>query len=88
MEKGYGLAVVFRLNKRRHFSIMNEKEVERIMGYLNSKDPYYSFKETVMSKVFVDKSMLLKEVLERINTNSKYICITRPRRFGKTINAM
>lgn len=48
---------------------MNEKEVERIMGYLNSKDPYYSFKETVMSKVFVDKSMLLKEVLERINTN-------------------
>lgn len=31
---------------------------------------------------FVDKSMLLKEIWQ----DNKYILITRPRRFGKTLN--
>lgn len=31
--------------------------------------------------------MLIKKISPMIRTNEKYICITRPRRFGKTVNA-
>ncbi|MBQ7456277.1 MAG: AAA family ATPase [Desulfovibrio sp.] len=39
------------------------------------------------SKIYVDKSELLIYTNEFINTVQKYICISRPRRFGKTIAA-
>ncbi len=57
------------------------------MGYLNSKDSCVSFTRAVCGEFYVDKSMLVDGILDRMNTNSKDICITRPRRFGKTINA-
>ena len=42
------------------------------------------FKEIVVGQYqFTDKSLLLKEV---INDDAKVILITRPRRFGKTLN--
>ena len=67
--------------------------------YLNSKKPYTIYKKTVQSIYFVDKTAMLKELIPMIErrddvspgqTGSKdqrYICITRPRRFGKTITA-
>lgn len=33
---------------------------------------------------FIDKSGILAEIIPLIRTSQKYICITRPRRFGKT----
>ena len=34
-------------------------------------------------KYFVDKSEIISIINENISTKSKYICVTRPRRFGK-----
>lgn len=45
------------------------------------------FKEAVDSKIYVDKTLLLKYCNSVIKTQQKYICISRPRRFGKTIAA-
>ncbi|MGL6106648.1 AAA family ATPase, partial [Romboutsia sp.] len=52
--------------------------------YLNTSKPYESYKELVNSRYFVDKSNIIEELNERISTNDKYVCITRPRRFGKS----
>ncbi|OOB80028.1 MAG: AAA family ATPase [Epulopiscium sp. Nuni2H_MBin003] len=52
--------------------------------YLNTQQGFESFKERLRSKVFVDKSMIIEILNERIGTDDKYICITRPRRFGKS----
>jgi hypothetical protein len=39
------------------------------------------------SEYFVDKSMILSDFGNRIGTKNKYVCITRPRRFGKSVMA-
>jgi len=57
------------------------------MNYLNTGEPYLLFQKAVKNDIFVDKSMLIDAVSKRIGTNSGYVCITRPRRFGKSINA-
>jgi hypothetical protein len=56
-------------------------------NYLNSKTAYDSYNEICRSNYYVDKSLLLQEISERIGISEKYICITRPRRFGKSIMA-
>jgi hypothetical protein len=56
-------------------------------NYLNNNKAYMAYKEIVDSRYFVDKSLLLSEICERISTSQKYICITRPRRFGKSVMA-
>ena len=57
------------------------------MNYLNIKTPDILFRQTVNSEIYVDKSMMIEKVSKYINTGDRYICITRPRRFGKYINA-
>lgn len=57
------------------------------MNYLNTNRQYLLFEETLNSEIYVDKSLLIEKISTKIRTNSKYVCITRPRRFGKTINA-
>ena len=55
-----------------------------MMGiYLNPGNE--NFKEAVNASIYVDKTMMI-DALERIVRNgNKYICISRPRRFGKTL---
>lgn len=69
--------------------------------YLNSKKPYLLFREDALSTYFVDKSDILKYLVpvvesrdeleegqeSEIGKSHRYICITRPRRFGKTVMA-
>jgi hypothetical protein len=55
--------------------------------YLDSIATYINYKETCNSSYFVDKTLILEEIISKIATTQKYICITRPRRFGKTIMA-
>ena len=43
------------------------------------------FKETLAKKIYVDKTMLISELNKFIDESNKYICVSRPRRFGKTI---
>ncbi|MCI8648493.1 MAG: AAA family ATPase, partial [Firmicutes bacterium] len=54
---------------------------------LNTEQPKILFQRARNSSIFVDKSLLIERVSKWINTNDQYICITRPRRFGKTMNA-
>ena len=69
--------------------------------YLNSKKPYLLFREDFSSTYFVDKTEILKELVPLVELKEnvieksgehggkghKYVCITRPRRFGKTVMA-
>ncbi len=57
------------------------------MNYLNTDLPLRSFRRTLKGKIYVDKSGLIEPLNELVGTEACYICITRPRRFGKTINA-
>ena len=52
--------------------------------YLNTNKCFENFKELYKSKYFVDKSLIIENLNERIGTSDKYLCITRPRRFGKS----
>ena len=53
--------------------------------YLNPGNALYT--ETFNDTIFVDKSMLINELNQCIKKASKkYVCVSRPRRFGKTIN--
>jgi hypothetical protein len=55
--------------------------------YLDSMATYSNYKEAYNSPYFIDKTSFIHEIIPRIETTQKYICITRPRRFGKTIMA-
>ncbi len=55
--------------------------------YLNSRAPYEMYKKVIQNPYFVDKSLLLAELIPAFNSINCYYCITRPRRFGKTIMA-
>jgi len=43
-----------------------------------------NLKEALNSEIFVDKSSILKKFCGLMNTKQKFVCISRPRRFGKT----
>ncbi|MCD8222949.1 MAG: ATP-binding protein [Clostridiales bacterium] len=58
------------------------------MGYyLNSNKMFSLYKSEVDSPYFVDKTMLLTELIPLVESGNKHICITRPRRFGKSVMA-
>ncbi len=55
--------------------------------FLNSGIAYAAYTEVLRDKYFVDKSMLISELLPALGRKNRYFCITRPRRFGKTVMA-
>lgn len=55
--------------------------------YLNSITPYTLYKSESLSPYFVDKTLMLSELFPYVSAGNRHICITRPRRFGKTIMA-
>ena len=59
-----------------------------MMGlYLNSIAPYDKYKMVTEDPYFIDKSALLEELIPSLGREQRFVCITRPRRFGKTIMA-
>ena len=52
--------------------------------YLNPGND--SFRKMVNSDIYVDKTGLIDYTNKVINTMQQYICVSRPRRFGKTLN--
>ena len=59
---------------------------QKDMGiYLNAG--YEKFARTVRSKIYIDKTGLLEYINSVIDTDDGYICLSRPRRFGKSIAA-
>ncbi len=56
--------------------------------YLNSSVPFEVYKKIAGTRFFVDKSLLLEDMLSTMEIDGqKYLCITRPRRFGKSVMA-
>ena len=45
------------------------------------------FQESLNSDIYVDKTGLIEKTNAKINTLQKYLCISRPRRFGKSMAA-
>ena len=76
----------------RFFPVYNECisqkkcEQEDAMGrFLNPGNE--AFSEVIHSEIYVDKTPLLEYTNKVISTTSKFICSSRPRRFGKSITA-
>lgn len=53
--------------------------------YLNPGNE--GFRSAVRSKIYIDKTGLLEYTNSVLDTEQRYICISRPRRFGKSIAA-
>ncbi len=51
--------------------------------YLNPG--YENFRRTLAADIYVDKTMMIKAMNRFIDKGQNYICMSRPRRFGKTI---
>ena len=56
--------------------------------FLNNNFRNNEFELMTNDKYFVDKTELIAKMNELIYTKDRFVCITRPRRFGKTVNAM
>ena len=52
--------------------------------YLNINKQLENFEELYNEEYFIDKSEIISLLSKKISTKGKYICITRPRRFGKS----
>ena len=56
--------------------------------FLNSRMPYEAYKDITQMRFFVDKTLLLTKVIDSVEVDRQnYLCITRPRRFGKSVMA-
>ena len=55
--------------------------------FLNSRIPFDSYKALASETYFIDKSALIAELLPALGTSQRFFCITRPRRFGKSVMA-
>ena len=53
--------------------------------YLNPD--HEDFQQSLNSKIYVDKSELIAYTNSVLRTEQKYICVSRPRRFGKSMSA-
>lgn len=51
--------------------------------YLNPG--YENFRRTLAADIYVDKTMMIRELNRFIDKGNNYVCVSRPRRFGKTI---
>ena len=52
--------------------------------YLNTDNPLQNFKYLLNSKYYVDKSNIIYKLNEIINTENRYVCITKPRTSTKS----
>ena len=69
-------------------SVVTDRECERGMAmgiYVNPGNTF--FQEAIRSKIYVDKSGLIAYTNSVLGTNQKNLCVSRPRRFGKSMAA-
>jgi len=55
--------------------------------YLNPGNMLSLYKSESEGLYFVDKTQFLEELIPLVEQGNKHICVTRPRRFGKSIMA-
>lgn len=56
------------------------------MGIYVNPD-HTEFRRTLASKIYVDKSQLISRMNELVGTDDCFVCVSRPRRFGKSMAA-
>lgn len=44
-----------------------------------------NFQKSLNSEIYVDKTMLIEILNSKVNTQDQYVCVSRPRRFGKSM---
>ena len=52
--------------------------------YLNTNIPLQKLNKLFNTEYFIDKSMIIEKTNKLINTANSFLCITKPRRFGKS----
>lgn len=52
--------------------------------YLNTDAAFKDFQMLRNDRYFVDKSGIIEKINDRVKTKNRFLCITKPRRFGKT----
>lgn len=57
------------------------------MNFLNSGAGYTLFRKAACSETYVDKTMMIDALYRYAMSSREYICVTRPRRFGKSVTA-
>ena len=57
------------------------------MFYLNTKASYETFKMVLSDEIYVDKTLMIAVLTKYINVEKRFFCVTKPGRFGKSINA-
>ena len=55
--------------------------------FLNNHFKGNEFELMAKDKYFVDKTEMIEKLNNIIGIKDRFVCITRPRRFGKTVNA-
>ena len=45
------------------------------------------FRQAINSEIYVDKSMLIQLTNKVFDTSDRHLCVSRPRRFGKSMAA-
>ena len=58
---------------------------DKMGSYLNPGSK--GFRESLNSEIYVDKTGLLEKTNEVLDTRQKFLCVSRPRRFGKSMAA-
>ena len=43
------------------------------------------FQDSLNSEIYIDKTGLIEKLNRLINTEQRYVCVSRPRRFGKSM---
>ena len=54
-------------------------------SYLNPGNK--GFRESLNSEIYVDKTELIEKTNAVLDTRQKFLCVSRPRRFGKSMVA-
>ncbi len=52
--------------------------------HLNTNAAYKDFQMLRNDRYFVDKSAMIEKVSGRVKTKNRFLCVMKPRRFGKT----
>lgn len=65
--------------------MLSKKERETMSTYVNPENT--AFREAINSKIYVDKSEFISYTNSVLNTKQKNMCVSRPRRFGKSMAA-
>ena len=53
--------------------------------YLNPGND--AFRMAINDDIYIDKTELIKQTNDRLGKRNRYICVSRPRRFGKSMAA-